>query len=136
MTFDERDFVWVILTKDHYPTDEYNKLSERKISPCKALKRINDDAYQVKLLSHLKTPDVFNVKHLVPYIGDSSKNEAFNRRRVLSSPGRMMRLVWRLSSWRNATPLSRVENPIEFWPSVLNSRPFVIAQLFQPAFDV
>lgn len=30
-------------------------------------KRINDNAYKLELPSHLRTSDVFNVKHLQPY---------------------------------------------------------------------
>ncbi len=69
--FDEGDYVWIILTKVRYPAGKYYKLSERKIGPCEVKKKINDNAYQVKLSSHMKIPDVFNVKHLIPYNGDS-----------------------------------------------------------------
>lgn len=44
--FEVGDYVWVVLTRDRYPTGEYNKLSARKIGPCKLLERINDIAYR------------------------------------------------------------------------------------------
>ncbi|PKI43333.1 hypothetical protein CRG98_036313 [Punica granatum] len=69
--FEVGDFVWAILTKDRYPTGEYNKLSARKIGPVEVTEKINPNAYRLKLPSHIRTADVFNVKHLIPYIGDS-----------------------------------------------------------------
>ncbi len=88
LTFDDGDYVWVILTKDRYPTVKYNKLSERKINPCEVIKKINNNAYQIKLPSHLKTPDVFNVKHLNPNNRDSSEDEEFNSRTSSFQPGK------------------------------------------------
>ncbi|XP_042954672.1 uncharacterized protein LOC122291092 [Carya illinoinensis] len=35
--FDVGDFVWAILTRDHFPIDEYNKLKDRKIGPCEVV---------------------------------------------------------------------------------------------------
>ena len=39
------------------------------------IKKINDNAYQLKLPSHLRIFDLFNVKHLIPYAGDSLDKE-------------------------------------------------------------
>ena len=36
------------------------------------VKKINSNAYRLKLPSYIRTVDVFNVKHLVPFRGDSS----------------------------------------------------------------
>ena len=46
-----------------------------KIGPVEIMKKINPNAYQLKLLSHIKTSDVFNVKHLVSFIEVSSKKD-------------------------------------------------------------
>ncbi|KAE8697013.1 hypothetical protein F3Y22_tig00110634pilonHSYRG00004 [Hibiscus syriacus] len=62
--FDFGDFVWVVLTRDRFPVGEYNKLKDRKIGPSEVVQKINDNAYRLRLPSHLKTSDVFNVKHL------------------------------------------------------------------------
>ncbi|GKB15241.1 putative CCCH-type zinc finger family protein [Tanacetum coccineum] len=68
--FKEGDYVWAILTKDRLPAGANVKLHDRKVGPCHILKKINDNAYKLQLPSHLKTLDVFNVKHLVPFKGD------------------------------------------------------------------
>ncbi|XP_017255857.2 transposon Ty3-I Gag-Pol polyprotein isoform X1 [Daucus carota subsp. sativus] len=70
--FKEGDNVWAVLTKDRFLPGENHKLHDRKVGPCKILKRVNDNAYQLKLPSHIKSSDVFNVKHLLPYKGDVS----------------------------------------------------------------
>jgi len=70
------DFVWVVLTKDRFPISEYNKLSPRKIGPVEIIEKINSNAYRLKLPSHIRTTDVFNVKHLVPFHGGSSSKDA------------------------------------------------------------
>ena len=76
LEFEEGDFVWAVLTKDCFPIREYNKLAARKIGPIEIVKKINANANQLKLPSHIKTSDVFNIKHLVPFIGDSSEKDA------------------------------------------------------------
>ena len=70
------DFVWAVLTKDHFPAGEYNKLYARKIGPVEIVDKINPNAYCLKLPSHIKTADVFNVKHLIPFYGDYSDDDA------------------------------------------------------------
>ncbi|GER30607.1 gag-pol polyprotein [Striga asiatica] len=74
--FDVGDFVWVVLTKDRFPAQEYNKLSARKIGRVEIIEKINPNAYRLRLPSHVRTSDVFNVKHLVPFYGDNSTDES------------------------------------------------------------
>ncbi|KAL6586442.1 hypothetical protein OROMI_001430 [Orobanche minor] len=71
--FEPGDFVWAVLTKDRYPVHECNKLAAGKISPLEELAKINLNAYHLRLPSHLRTSDVFNVKHLIPYSGDNDE---------------------------------------------------------------
>jgi hypothetical protein len=84
--FEEGDFVWAILTKDRFPVEEYNKLATRKVGPIEIIAKINPNAYRLKLPSHIKTSNVFNVKHLVPFIEGSSKEDANSRMNSLQ-PG-------------------------------------------------
>ncbi|GKC76647.1 putative reverse transcriptase domain-containing protein [Tanacetum coccineum] len=75
LDFEAGDFVWAVLTKDHFPVGEYNKLLAKKISPLEIVEKINSNAYRLKLPSHIHCFDVFNVKHLLPYYGDSSDDD-------------------------------------------------------------
>ena len=77
MKFEVGDYVWVVLTKDHFPVGEYNKLAARKIGPLEIVEKINPNAYHVKLSSHIRTVDIFNVKHLIP-VADSGSDEDSN----------------------------------------------------------
>ncbi|GJQ97209.1 putative reverse transcriptase domain-containing protein [Tanacetum coccineum] len=86
--FEEGDFVWAVLTKDRFPVGEYNKLSAKKIGPLEIVEKINSNAYRLKLPSHIRCSDVFNVKHLIPYHGDSSDDDlAMNSRTNFVYPG-------------------------------------------------
>lgn len=72
--------MYAVLTKDRYPEHEYNKLAARKIGPVEVVEKINPNAYRLKLPSHIRTADVFNVRHLIPYTGDNSSDEDTNSR--------------------------------------------------------
>nr|GFA39502.1 putative reverse transcriptase domain-containing protein [Tanacetum cinerariifolium] len=80
--FEVNDFVWAVLTKDHFPVGEYNKLSAKKIGPLEIVEKINSNAYRLKLPSHIRCSDVFNGKHLLPYHGDSSDNDSVGNSRT------------------------------------------------------
>ncbi|KAH7543918.1 hypothetical protein JRO89_XS15G0061500 [Xanthoceras sorbifolium] len=91
LEFDVGDFVWAVLTKDRFAVGEYNKLAARKIGPLEILEKINPNAYCLKLPTHIRTHDVFNIKHLIPFRGDSSDDEAVgNSRSNFLQPERMM----------------------------------------------
>jgi hypothetical protein len=62
-----------------FPVGEYNKLAAHKVGPAEIIAKINPNAYRLKLPSHIKTSDVFNVKHLVPFIEDSSQEDSNSR---------------------------------------------------------
>ncbi|GFS44399.1 hypothetical protein Acr_00g0090100 [Actinidia rufa] len=86
--FDVGDFVWAVLTKDQYPAHEYSKLASWKVGPYEIIEKINPNAYRLKLPSYINTSDVFNVKHLMPYRGDSSEEEeVLNSRANSFQPG-------------------------------------------------
>jgi hypothetical protein len=79
LEFEEGDFVQAVLTKDRFPVGEYNKLTGCKIGLVEIVKKINPNAYQLKLPSHIKTSDVFNIKHLVPFTRHSSDKDVNSR---------------------------------------------------------
>ncbi|GJS70421.1 putative reverse transcriptase domain-containing protein [Tanacetum coccineum] len=55
------------------------------------VEKMNSNAYHLKLPSHTRCSDVFNVKHLIPYHGDSSDDDlAMNSRTNFVYPGGMM----------------------------------------------
>ncbi|KAI5337923.1 hypothetical protein L3X38_017194 [Prunus dulcis] len=84
--FEVGDFVWAILTKECFPTSDYNKLAEGQIGPVEIMAKINPNAYLLKLPSHIRTVDVFNVKLLFPYHGDSYDEEELNSGTNSSQP--------------------------------------------------
>ncbi|XP_028124560.1 putative FBD-associated F-box protein At5g53635 [Camellia sinensis] len=78
--FEVDDFVWAVLTKDKFSTSKYNKLAARKIGPLQVVERIHQNAYRLKLPSHIRTSNVFDVEHLIPYYEDSFDEEHTNSR--------------------------------------------------------
>nr|GEX39023.1 putative reverse transcriptase domain-containing protein [Tanacetum cinerariifolium] len=89
--FEAGNFVWAVLTKDRFPLGEYNKLSTKNIGPLEIVEKINSSAYRLKLPNHIRCSDIFNVKHLLPYHGDSSDDDlVVNSRANFVYPGGMM----------------------------------------------
>lgn len=76
--FQPEDLVWVVMTKDRFPSHAYNKLKSSKIGPVEVVARINNNAYRVRLPPHLNTSDVFNVKHLYPFHGDNDAVDSWS----------------------------------------------------------
>nr|GEV24237.1 putative reverse transcriptase domain-containing protein [Tanacetum cinerariifolium] len=76
------DFIWAVLTKDCFSVGEYNKLSAKKIGPLEIVEKMNSNAYRLKLPSHIRCSDVFNVKHLLPYHGNSSDEDCVGNSRT------------------------------------------------------
>ena len=68
-------YVWVVLTMDHFSVGDYNKLSAKKIGLVEIVEKINPNACRLKLPSHIRTADAFNIKHLIPYVGDLSSGD-------------------------------------------------------------
>lgn len=69
--------MWAVLTKELFPTEQYNKLKPRKHGPVKVLEKINSNAYRLRLPLHVHTADVFNVKHLFKYEPDDDTLSGF-----------------------------------------------------------
>nr|GEW45718.1 ribonuclease H-like domain, reverse transcriptase, RNA-dependent DNA polymerase [Tanacetum cinerariifolium] len=82
VNFKVGDYAWAVLTKDNFSIGEYNKLSAKKIGPLEIVDKINSNAYRLKLPSHIRCSDVFNVKHLLPYHDDSSDDDLVGNSRT------------------------------------------------------
>lgn len=85
--FQVGDSVWAVLTKERFPTGQYNKLKPRKIGPVEIVEKINANAYRLALPPHVHTADVFNVKHLFKHEPDDDLltgfvDESFVRERT------------------------------------------------------
>ena len=84
LQFQVGDKVWAVLTKERFPPNSYNKLKSRKVGPLEVLEKINNNAYRLRLPSHMNTSDVFNVKHLVGYLSEDEEDNANSRANFFS----------------------------------------------------
>nr|GEX43908.1 RNA-directed DNA polymerase [Tanacetum cinerariifolium] len=65
--FEEGDLVWIHLRRARFPQGHFGKLHPRADGLFCILKKINDNAYKVKLPGHYGVSDTFNVADLSPY---------------------------------------------------------------------
>ena len=67
LIFEPRDWVWLHLRKDRFPTKMKSKLQPRGDSPFQIIKRINGNAYELDLPITYLESNSFNVSDLTPF---------------------------------------------------------------------
>lgn len=73
-TFNEGDLLCVYLKKERFPSGSYSKLKEKKIDPCRILKKMNYNACKIELSPNVSTHPTFNVLDLSTYHGELDSN--------------------------------------------------------------
>nr|KYP31528.1 Transposon Ty3-I Gag-Pol polyprotein [Cajanus cajan] len=73
--FEEGDWVWLHLRKEHFPQQRKSKLSPRGDGPFQVLQRINDYAYRLDLPSEYGVSPTFNVSDLKHFVGASDDED-------------------------------------------------------------
>lgn len=66
----------VYLWKEWFLRGTYHKLKYKKIGPCKILKKIKGNAYEVNLPVDLNISHVFNISNLYIFYGDNLGDES------------------------------------------------------------
>jgi hypothetical protein len=67
LQFKVGDLILAHLRKEIFLRGMYNKLNMKKIRPCRVLKKMGENAYEIELPDGIGISPIFNISDLYPY---------------------------------------------------------------------